>query len=75
MSEHEHGDEEKGHLAVPGPESHERDEALSPDELGSEDQPVPAPSEPKQPPTEPLAARSGEGGIWRRIKRALSRRS
>jgi hypothetical protein len=37
------------HLAVPGPESHESDDALSPDELGTEDEPVPPPSEPKQP--------------------------
>jgi hypothetical protein len=75
MNEHEHGEAEKPRFAVPGPESHERDEALSPDELGTEDQPVPAPSKPKQPPTEPLAERSREEGIWKRIRRALSRES
>ena len=42
----EAGDE---HLAVPGPESHESEDTLSPDELGTEDEPVPPPSEPKGP--------------------------
>jgi hypothetical protein len=42
-------DEEHGRLAVPGRDSHESDDALSPDELGTEDEPVPPPSEPKQP--------------------------
>ena len=41
--------EEREHLAVPGPESHESDDTLSPDELGTEDEPVPPPSEPKHP--------------------------
>jgi len=40
---------ENGHLAVPGRESHESEDTLSPDELGTEDEPVPPPSEPKQP--------------------------
>ena len=41
-------EEEHGHLAVPGRESHESEDTLSPDELGTEDEPVPPPSEPKQ---------------------------
>lgn len=41
-------EDEHGHLAVPGRESHESEDALSPDELGTEDEPVPPPSEPKQ---------------------------
>lgn len=40
---------EHGHLAVPGPESHESEETLSPDELGAEDEPVRPRNEPKQP--------------------------
>jgi hypothetical protein len=46
--EPEREEEEHGHLAVPGRESHESEDALSPDELGTEDEPVPPPSEPKQ---------------------------
>jgi hypothetical protein len=42
-------DESERHLAVPGSESHENEDALSPDERGTEDAPVPEPSEPKQP--------------------------
>jgi hypothetical protein len=38
-----------GKFAVPGQESHESDETLSPDELGTEDQPVPPASKPKEP--------------------------
>ena len=49
MSDQGHEDEEHGHLAVPGPESHENEKALSPDELGTEDEAVPPPAEPKQP--------------------------
>jgi hypothetical protein len=49
MKDRENNDEEHGHLAVPGPESHEAEESLSPDELGTEEEPVPPPSEPKQP--------------------------
>ena len=49
MHERESEEEEHGELAVPGPESHESEETLSPDELGREDEPVPPPSEPKQP--------------------------
>jgi hypothetical protein len=45
-----HEDEDNGKLAVPGKESHESDETLSPDERGEpDDAPVPGPSEPKQP--------------------------
>lgn len=40
-------EEESGNLAVPGPDSHEAEDTLSPDELGTEDEPVPPPSEPK----------------------------
>jgi hypothetical protein len=39
---------EKG--AVPGPESHESKETLSPDEKGTEQQPVPPPAPPSGPP-------------------------
>ena len=49
MQDHESEEAEHGHLAVPGRESHESEETLSPDELGTEDEPVPPPSEPKQP--------------------------
>jgi hypothetical protein len=48
-AEQEQEDAEQGHLAVSGPGSHESEETLSPDELGTEDQPVPPPTEPKQP--------------------------
>ena len=48
QDETEGNEEEHGHLAVPGRESHESEDALSPDELGTEDEPVPPPSEPKQ---------------------------
>lgn len=47
--ETERDEAEHGHLAVPGRESHESEETLSPDELGTEDEPVPPPAEPKQP--------------------------
>jgi hypothetical protein len=48
MSEHE--DEEGGRFAVRGDESAESEETLSPDERGAmENQPLPGPSEPKQP--------------------------
>jgi hypothetical protein len=40
MHEPESEEEEHGDLAVPGPESHESEETLSPDELGTEDEPV-----------------------------------
>ena len=47
MSEHE---EEGGRFAVPGEESIESDETLGPDEGGAmENQPLPGPTEPKQP--------------------------
>jgi hypothetical protein len=49
MHKPESEEEKHGHLAVPGAESHESEETLSPDELGTEDEPVPPPSEPKQP--------------------------
>jgi hypothetical protein len=49
MHERESEEPEHGHLAVPGRESHESDETLSPDERGTESEPVPPPSEPKQP--------------------------
>jgi hypothetical protein len=42
-------EEQDGRFAVPGEESHEHEDALSPDERGAEDEPVPPPSEPKQP--------------------------
>lgn len=47
--ETQNDDAENGHFAVPGRESHEAEDTLSPDELGTEDEPVPPPSEPKQP--------------------------
>ncbi|HZS25251.1 MAG TPA: hypothetical protein VFA30_09730 [Gaiellaceae bacterium] len=55
MSDDEHDDERGGRFAVPGEESVESDETLSPDERSSDaaiDQPLPgppAPAEPKQP--------------------------
>jgi hypothetical protein len=49
MQDHKSEEAEHGHRAVPGRESHESEETLSPDELGTEDEPVPPPSEPKQP--------------------------
>jgi hypothetical protein len=49
-SERDVEDEDGGRFAVPGPESHESEETLSPDERGAmENQPLPGPSEPKQP--------------------------
>jgi hypothetical protein len=42
-------DDEDGKLAVPGEESHEHDDALSPDERGESQDDVPPPSEPKEP--------------------------
>ena len=47
MHERPEEDAGNGNLAVPGPESHENEDALSPDELGTEDEPVPPSSEPK----------------------------
>ncbi len=61
-------DEEQGGLAVPGPESHESKQTLSRDELGAEDQPVPAPSEPKAP------ASPTQERLWDRIMGKLKRR-
>jgi hypothetical protein len=76
MREHEHGEAEQGRFAVPGPESHESDETLSPDELGVEDRPVPSSSEPKQPAAAPLAQpRGGEAGFWARTMKKLGLRS
>jgi hypothetical protein len=50
MEDHERDEEEaQGQFAVPGPESHESEETLSPGELGTEDEPVPPASEPKGP--------------------------
>jgi hypothetical protein len=42
-------DDTHDRLAVPGKESHESEETLSPDERGAEDDPVPPPSRPKEP--------------------------
>jgi hypothetical protein len=42
-------EEKDGTFAVPGPDSHEDPDTLSPDEKGEEDEPVPPPSEPKDP--------------------------
>jgi hypothetical protein len=42
-------DEESGGFAVPGEESHEHEDVLSPDERGDEPDDVPPPSEPKGP--------------------------
>jgi hypothetical protein len=66
MSEHEQ--EEQGGLAVPGPESHESEETLSPDERGAAQQPVPPPSRPKEP------ARAGGSSLWSRIRSKLQSR-
>jgi hypothetical protein len=49
MREEEEFDNEGGHFAVPGLESHENPETRSPDERGDEDAPLPGPAEPKQP--------------------------
>jgi hypothetical protein len=68
----EHEGEEQGGLAVPGPESHESEETLSADEVGSEGQPAPPPSEPPAPaPVSP----SSEGGLWAKIMGKLTGRS
>jgi hypothetical protein len=67
----EHEGEEQGGLAVPGPESHESEETLSSDEVGSEGQPVPPASEPPAP--APVSSAS-EGGLWARIKSMLTGR-
>jgi hypothetical protein len=76
MNEHEHEEAEQGRFAVPGQESHETDESLSPDELGNEDRPVPPPSEPKQPAAKsPARPRGDEPGIWARIARRLRLRN
>jgi hypothetical protein len=48
MTVHE-DDDEGGSFAVPGLDSHESPETLSEDERGDEDEPLPPPSEPKQP--------------------------
>jgi len=45
----EDDDNEGGKFAVPGLESHENAETLSPDERGDEGAPLPGPAEPKQP--------------------------
>jgi hypothetical protein len=50
MSEEE---DEGDRFAVPGKESHEHEDALSPDEKGEEGQDVPPPSEPKDPTPHP----------------------
>jgi hypothetical protein len=46
MNENEQ--EENGRFAVPGEESHEHPDTLSPDERGADGEPPP-PAEPKQP--------------------------
>jgi len=46
MQDHESEEAEHGHLAVPGRESHESEETLSPDELGTEDEPSAAAAAP-----------------------------
>jgi hypothetical protein len=66
MSEHEQ--EEQGGLAVPGPESPESEETLSPDERATEQQPVPPPSRPKGP------AQAGGSSLWARIRSKLQPR-
>jgi hypothetical protein len=76
MNEHDHEEAKHGRFAVPGPESHETDQALSPDELGDDDQPVPPASEPKQPSASPLAhPPRGKAGFWARITKRLNPRS
>jgi hypothetical protein len=46
----EEREEDDPKFAVPGEESHESPETLSPDERGAmENEPLPGPSEPKQP--------------------------
>jgi hypothetical protein len=42
-------EEDEGRFAVQGEESHEHDDALSPDERGDDAEDVPPPSEPKGP--------------------------
>jgi hypothetical protein len=42
-------DEDDPKFAVPGAESHEKPETLSPDERDDDDAPLPGPAEPKQP--------------------------
>ena len=42
-------EDEEGRFAVPGTESHEHEDVLSPDEKGEDEQDVPPPSEPKGP--------------------------
>ena len=49
QEEAEQENAEHEHLAVPGRESHESEDTLSPDELGTEDEPIPPPSEPRGP--------------------------
>jgi hypothetical protein len=49
VSEEEEFENEGGHVAVPGRESHEKPETLSPDERDDEGAPLPGPAEPKQP--------------------------
>jgi len=48
MSENE--EERAGRFAVPGAESAESEETLSPDEKGTEEEPVPPPTPPSGPP-------------------------
>jgi hypothetical protein len=67
----EHEGEEQGGLAVPGPESHESEETLSSDEVGSEGQPMPPPSEPAAPAP---ASSPSEGGLWARLMGKLTGR-
>jgi hypothetical protein len=58
-------EEEQGGLAVPGPESHESGETLSPDERGARDQPAPPASETVTP------AASTQQSLWDRIMAKL----
>jgi hypothetical protein len=54
-------EEEQGGLAVPGPESHEAGETLSPDERGAKDQPAPPATETVSPST------AAQPSLWDRI--------
>ncbi|HYX88378.1 MAG TPA: hypothetical protein VE753_03325 [Gaiellaceae bacterium] len=75
MDEHEHGEAEQGRFAVPGRESHESDQTLSPDERGTEGEPVPPPNEPKQPsPTRLAQRRGGKSGFWAHTLKKLKLR-
>jgi hypothetical protein len=66
MSEREGGEGEQGQFAVPGPESHEAEESLSPDERAEPDQAAAPPVEPRQP-----AAKPASRGLWARIKELI----